>query len=240
MRWTEHHDTLMLREILVKEPYKHKHGSVERGQIWEEIAEILNGIPEPNFAVTKRSVRDHFNTLSTNYKKRMRDEEKASGISPEITEVDEALADLLERFDQADEEFKVENNRKKAKIEEDMSKAQEIRRKSLETLGETSPSTDATKRRSNGTDTVNYLREKMENDSELKKVEFELKRKEREDTQNQLRQMQEQQNAMLQQMSTSMQQQQQMSLVFMQQQAQQQQQQQALLMALVEKLSKKD
>ena len=123
-----------------------------------------------------------------------------------------------------------------------MTKAQEIRRKSLETLGETSPSTDSTKRktRNNGTDTVNYLREKMENDSELKKEELELKRKEREDTQTQLRQMQDQPNAMLKQMGTSMQQQQQMSLAFMQQQAQQQQQQQALLMALVEKLSKND
>ena len=67
MRWTEIHDISMLREILMKEPYKHKHGSVERGQIWEEIAESLNGINEPNFSVSKRSVRDHYNIMSTNY-----------------------------------------------------------------------------------------------------------------------------------------------------------------------------
>ena len=164
----------------------------------------------------------------------MPDEDKASGITPDVTEVDEALADLVERFEQADDEFKMESNNKKAKIEEDMSKAQEIRRKSLETLGETLPDDSLTKKtRNNGTDTVNYLREKMEKDAELKKEEIELKKKDREDSRNQLLQMQEQQQTILQQMSTSMQQQQQMSLVFMQQQ------QQALLMALVEKLSDK-
>ena len=170
----------------------------------------------------------------------MRYEEKASGISPDESVVDEALGDLIERFEQADEEFKKEIRSKKAKIEEDINKTNEIRRKSLETLRETLTSDSLPKKsRNNGTDAVNYLREKMEIDAGLRKEELELKEQEREATRNQLFKMQEQQQTMLQQMTQNMQQQQQMTLVFIQQQAQQQQQQQTLFMTLVEKLSEK-
>ena len=69
MRWTDEHDILLLREVLLCEPYKHEHGSTERGRVWEQIAETLNQIQQPVFRVSQRSVRDHFKTLYDNYKK---------------------------------------------------------------------------------------------------------------------------------------------------------------------------
>ncbi|PFX34419.1 Inhibitor of growth protein 2 [Stylophora pistillata] len=43
MEWTEEHDNCLCQEILVLEPSKYKKGSISRGQIWEKIANNLNG-----------------------------------------------------------------------------------------------------------------------------------------------------------------------------------------------------
>ena len=48
------------------------------------------------FKVSQRSVRDRFNVLKNNFAKRQREEERASGISPEICQVDECLEDIIE------------------------------------------------------------------------------------------------------------------------------------------------
>ena len=38
MEWTEKHDVVLCREVLVVEPFKFKKGSVEKGKVWTEIA----------------------------------------------------------------------------------------------------------------------------------------------------------------------------------------------------------
>jgi len=63
MVWTEHHDILLLREILVNRPWIHKQGSTERKQVWGTIAAILNSLEEPYFQVKTRSVRDRYSLL---------------------------------------------------------------------------------------------------------------------------------------------------------------------------------
>ena len=59
-------------------------GKKKLKRMWEAIAVSLYSTSWPRFVVTKRSVRDHMAILMKKYKK-MRDEEKASGISPEPT-----------------------------------------------------------------------------------------------------------------------------------------------------------
>ena len=82
MRWTSGHDDLMfLREVLVHEPWKQKYKSQERGNVWERIAESLNGLNtvcELYFKVTQRSVRDRYKLLVDNFKKREQEEAAAS------------------------------------------------------------------------------------------------------------------------------------------------------------------
>ena len=56
--WKKVHDECLVNELLVVEPYNHKPGSKERGLAWKQIAENLNSIPEQDFRVTTRSVRD--------------------------------------------------------------------------------------------------------------------------------------------------------------------------------------
>lgn len=64
-------------------PWEHKKGSPQRGNIWEQISCALNDLNELKFNVTQTFVRDHY--------KRIRDEEKASGISPEHREFEDSM-----------------------------------------------------------------------------------------------------------------------------------------------------
>ena len=55
MIWLENHDIVLLREILHIHPWSKPHGSVKRGQLWDEIAVLLNSLEDMNFQVTTRS-----------------------------------------------------------------------------------------------------------------------------------------------------------------------------------------
>ena len=97
MTWTLEHDTLLCRDILVEEPYQFKMGTRERGHSWD-----LNKIGQPHFMVDQRAVRDHFLKLERSFKRKMAEEELASGISPtEPTELEQAIQDIIERGTEA-------------------------------------------------------------------------------------------------------------------------------------------
>ena len=96
MQWAKDHDIIFLRELLLFEPWNHKYDSKEKGNWWERIDESLNQLTEISFKVTKRSVQDHYQTLKKTYKNKKREEDRQSGINPEETEVDFALADIIE------------------------------------------------------------------------------------------------------------------------------------------------
>ena len=66
MKWTDEHDKILVREVLLFEPFRQSHGSVERGKAWENTSESLNGLPNPIFCVSQRSVRDHLKALQAN------------------------------------------------------------------------------------------------------------------------------------------------------------------------------
>ena len=57
----------------------------------------LNSIEHVTFHVSKQSVRDQYNLLITSYKKKISDENKASGISVIETPLDEALEEIVGR-----------------------------------------------------------------------------------------------------------------------------------------------
>ena len=70
-------------------------GSPERGRIWNLIAKSLSKLDKPKFKVNKRSVRERFNLLAEKYKLKIRNEERASGISQEIKGLDVLLEEIL-------------------------------------------------------------------------------------------------------------------------------------------------
>ena len=128
MEWTEQHGNILCQEILVLEPFKAKKGSIAVGQIWGEIANNLNSLQHPQFRVTKRSVRERYTLLSDKFRAKMRDEEKASGIDTDLSDVEKALEEKVET--EAVVEETAQNNKESAK-------AAEMIYRALENLGGT-------------------------------------------------------------------------------------------------------
>ena len=78
-----------------------------------------------------RVVREHFQTLIDKRKTVNREEERASGISPEIMEVGILLDELLEVFASASIDQQASEKEKVDKGVEDVEKAKELRHQSL-------------------------------------------------------------------------------------------------------------
>ena len=188
MNWTQHHDVLLCREVLLLNPFQVRKGSAERGNLWKVVAENLNAIPCPKFNVDQRGVREHLGLLEKRYKRKMREEEKSSGISPEPTELDIAIDNILQMVEvsQLEQENEVQN--KRDKMESDRLKAENIRKTAMEKAGETQRRTaeedgggkKPKRQRRSGNDTIEYLRSKADNDLELRKEELELKKRQQE------------------------------------------------------------
>ncbi|XP_068697337.1 uncharacterized protein [Montipora capricornis] len=111
----------------------------------------------------------------------MNEEIKASGISPEQSELDVLLEEVTEREEMAEEErFQQEK-----KSEKDQEKAKDIRLKAMEKLSQTKKrkseenSDDPPKKsRRTGSDTLSFLKEKNEREMDFKQKELELRSKE--------------------------------------------------------------
>ena len=252
MSWTEEKDILFCREILVSKLFSTKKSSPERGQVWNDIADTLCQLQQPILRVNQKSVRDHYNKLVMGYKRKMRDELNASGISPEQTEIDQLLEEIVEK--EAAQEAEKENidNENNRRMEFERMAADDMRRKAMETQAQTqkrkaeeSNKTPKKKRRNNGSDAIAYLQEKTEIEMKFRKEEMELKRAEVEFEKSRQEQQVKQQVALFEQQGNMMkvmmeqqqQQQQQMQAMQMLMLQQQQQQSQALI-ALLDKLSK--
>lgn len=189
MKWSSNHDVALAREIMLFTPWIHRKGSTERGQVWENIAKSLNALETPKFRVSQRSVRDRYQLLEKKHKRKLSDEEKATGISPEDSEIDAAMEDTIAQFEEADLLNEQLTTEKKQKEEAEVEKAVEMRRCSMETFKETKkrngdaennePSTKK-KKRTSGSDIMRYLREKGEIDIKMKADEVELRKTESE------------------------------------------------------------
>ena len=188
MKWSEEHDLMRCREVFVIEPFKYPKQSRERGEIWGEIAQNLNGLSSPKFTVRTRCVRDRLTLLLKKYKGKIRNEEQGSGIKcDKETELEMALSDIIEKERAADSERKENTNTLTKKNEIDKASAEESRLKALQRLGQTkkgnADSCDEVikpKSKRSTTEAAQILKEKFENEKEFRKEEMELKKKEQE------------------------------------------------------------
>lgn len=136
MEWSDKHDITLCREVLVMEPYQYPYRSKERGDVWNNIAINLNGLDHPRFKVNKRSVRDRLTLLITKYKAKVREEENASGISCEESELDQALEEIVEKEKLAGEKSS-ETKSKEKEEKEEKTAAEEHRKMAMERLSQT-------------------------------------------------------------------------------------------------------
>lgn len=206
MVWSDDKDEILCREILLFEPYKFKVRSHQRGNAWQAIADNLNSLETMDFRVDKRAVRDRYNTIKANFEVRQRQERAATGISPEVKLLDLALEDIIQRENESTAEIEKENK----KNEEERKLAESIRKEALETFAESkqrkrtaeeeqqSSSKGKKKSRSSGTDTLVFLQNKLEKDTENKEKELTLKKQQLDLEERKFQASQEHQNNLLQ------------------------------------------
>ena len=78
---------------MVSKLFPTKRSPTERGKVWETMADKLCAFREPTF----RSVQDHYKEIINRHKRRMNEENAASGINPERTEMNVLLEEIIER-----------------------------------------------------------------------------------------------------------------------------------------------
>ena len=103
------------------------------------ISESMNSYDHPKFSVCLRSVQDHYNHLMKEQKRKIREEEKASGIAPEHSASDDSMDDIIERFKARDEKDQRQVNvaANKEQADADAAVAADMRKASMETFSQT-------------------------------------------------------------------------------------------------------
>ena len=180
-KWSKEHDTVVLREVLASEIWLTKPGSSERGEGWKKLTEMLNGVDRPKFEVSPRSVREHFQGLYDRRKAKNREEERASGITPdELSEIEVMIEEFIDLFESAAIDHKAADEEKTDKAAVDIAKARDMWLQSLETFAETrkhvGEGEGAGKRaRNSGKDTLTFLQDKLKVDADFRRQEMELR-----------------------------------------------------------------
>ena len=182
MYWTEEHDRLICREILAVDPFTGtKKGTFQREAIADHLLEIL----EPKFKVDSRAVRDRYQLLAQKLRKKLKGEEKASGIDTEMSETETAIEELIEKEDAAESIDGDGTQRQRERKNRDRENAEDMKRQAMERMGQTQKRKSAEgenetkkKKRSNGSDTLLYLRERNEFLQETHKEELALRKQE--------------------------------------------------------------
>ena len=120
--------------MLTAEPYKCKNRSRESGQAWDLIAANLNSVHAPRFRVSQKSVRDRARILLKNFKLKVREEEKASGIEvEELSELDLALEEIIEKEKAANAQLDLEESVRKNELQ-DKANAEEMHLQTMDIL----------------------------------------------------------------------------------------------------------
>ena len=227
MEWSRQNDVLLCTEIRVRQSYKFKKCSNERGKIWTEIASTLNSNEEVKFHVTQRGVRERYEGLKAKYLEKIKNEEKASGISPEVTELDSLLEEIIEKESLA--ESSRESDSAIKKNEEERKIAEDLRKTAMESMGETKKrsveseegDTSVKRKRRSGSDAVEYLREQAEKEIKIREEELVLKKQKQDQEASKQSQLFHQQNEMLKAMKDQQIQMKNMQAMMFQQQQQQ-------------------
>lgn len=218
--WKTIHEDLLLREVLLLEPFQYRQGTKEKGAVWSKIAENLI---ELGMKANQRSVREKFDKLVTEFKRKQAAEEQASGVEVEYTERDRAMVDILERMN----EYEVALESKNKKDIQEKATAEDMKKKATERVGETR------RRHSIENDEITPERKQRRRNSDVVEVlkgSLEMKRKKQE----QAGQLREREIVL---MERQFQRQDEFQRAMMEQQQQFQQQQQAVTMSMLNTLA---
>ena len=160
---------------------KFKARTREKGNLWKAIADNLNSLD--GFKVDARAVRERNGVIKAHFEAKEKEEKMTSDINPEVTPPDTALEELSEQERECAKNFEVENKKEK----EDQELARSIRQEAVEPFAEirakkfdgneeeTGPIARK-KSRSFGSESLAYLKKKIEKETKLKEQELELRK----------------------------------------------------------------
>ena len=86
MIWSEEHEFMLCREIVLHEMCQHKDGSCERGQSLDSIVVSLNSVTTIWFKIDQRAFSDNIKKLLQLYSTKRNKKECSFGVGPEDTE----------------------------------------------------------------------------------------------------------------------------------------------------------
>ncbi|XP_027050950.1 putative uncharacterized protein DDB_G0274435, partial [Pocillopora damicornis] len=247
MSWTEEKDVLLMREMAAQGIFQFKSGSRERGTVWQAITKNLNGHKDLFHSVTSRGVSDRFTLILRRYKAKNAEELKSTGEGSE-DEYDLLLEELTHLSEESDKKANAEAESAKEKISAEKELALDIRKRAMETMGQTSKRTKSDELQDNeinerkkgrtGGDTLAWLEKKADRDLKYKELQLEEQRKEREFQQRERKEQMELIQKQLQMQGESQKQQQQQQMMLMQQMMSIMQQQQQQLQLFTSKQDK--
>ena len=125
-------------------------------------------------------MRDRYNLLAERLRMKLKKEAKESGISPNMTETEQALEFLIELEEASDKLQQETSDKIKQKATSDRKDAEEVRRKAMEKLAvsqkrKSGDDGGERKKRSSGSDTIAFLKERNEQQMSLARDKLELK-----------------------------------------------------------------
>ena len=124
----------LCREVDFVNPFQYRPRTKESSKAWEE---VTSNLQNHGLAVTKRAVRDKFYKLKDGISKKNRNEEKASGIAPELTDTQLELTQIIEDLTEVENESKESQAQQQQKEEKKQLDGVEMRKRALETFTET-------------------------------------------------------------------------------------------------------
>ena len=129
-------------------------------------------------------LQEKFGGLVERFKAKNREEFVATGVSPELLQLDVALEEIVQKMDEEELANDTNENNANQKRSKEMEYGKDLREMACETLRKTSKRKSkesgpaGKKRRTDGSDTLVYLREKGEKEQEMKKTEFDWRKQE--------------------------------------------------------------
>jgi len=140
-------------------------------------------VQQVRFSVDQRGVRERYAKLEKAYKKRMREEHQASGISPDTTELDQGLETIIEMAESAQIEMSDIQESKQKQLAKNKETAEEVRKRAMERLSQTKArekegQESATKKRKIQFDRWEYLQNKEKREESQNKFDVDFRERE--------------------------------------------------------------
>jgi len=152
---------------------------VARAKVWDEISNIIT---KQFFKETSsRACRKRYTLIMNKFKQKNNSEKKASGIECDYDELDNLLQDLYDLERDSNELQNAEKLKQRETERANREKAEMMRKRCLETMGETETREEQPKKKrrtskpsNNKEDVLNYLEKKRTEEKELREREFRL------------------------------------------------------------------